>query len=163
MMDTLNPDLSEFRKRGGKLIVLECTSDFAQSAAMGMQYYDSVVDTMGQSAVDDFLRLYVSAGTDHGCAGSIDPARLDADGLTDYGVATSAGTVHGVPRNVDWFDLLVSWRQDAMAPAPFVVSTANDPAPPFQTLASRPICTYPLIARYVGGAPAVAGSYNCRP
>lgn len=162
MMDTLNPDLSEFRKRGGKLVVLECTSDFAQSAAMGMRYYHSVVGTMGQRAVDDFMRLYVSAGTDHGCAGSIDPARLGADGVTEYGVATSAGTVHGVPRNVDWFDLIVDWREDAMAPGTSVVSTANNPAAPFETLASRPICVYPLVARYVTGDPAVAGSYRCR-
>jgi len=162
MMDTLDPDLSAFHRHGGRLIVLECTADYAQSAAMGIEHYDSVVDTIGQAAVDDFMRLYISPGTDHGCAGSIDPATLDENGTTPYGVDTSPGTANGVPRNVDWFGVLESWTLDGQEPGTSVVATANTPAPPFTQLASKPICRYPLIPRYVGSDPASASSYVCQ-
>jgi feruloyl esterase len=162
MMDTLNPDLSAFNRRGGKLIVLECTADFAQSAAMGMEYHGSVVSTMGKAAVGKFMRLYVSPGTDHGCAGTIDPATLDADGKTPYGVDTSAGTVNGVPRNVDWFSVLEDWTLEGTTPGTSLRATANHYASPFQVLASKPICSYPLYPRYTGGDAASANSYRCQ-
>ncbi|WP_433466947.1 tannase/feruloyl esterase family alpha/beta hydrolase [Spirillospora sp. CA-128828] len=162
MMDTLDPDLSTFDKRGGKLIVLECTADYAQSAAMGMKYYDSVVSTMGKATTGGFMRLYVSPGTDHGCGGSIDPATLDAGGKTPYGVGTSAGTVNGVPRNVDWFGVLENWTLNGRAPGSSVTATANHYAPPFEVLAAKPVCAYPLFPRYTGGDPASANGYTCR-
>ncbi|KAB2343626.1 tannase/feruloyl esterase family alpha/beta hydrolase [Actinomadura rudentiformis] len=162
MMDTLNPDLSAFNRRGGKLIVLECTADYARSAAMGMEYYDSVVSTMGRATTGTFMRLYVSPGTDHGCGGTIDPATLDADGTTPYGVGTSAGTVNAVPRNVDWFSVLENWALKGRAPGVSVTATANHYAPPFQMLAAKPICAYPLYPRYTGGNAASANSYSCR-
>ncbi|GAB3359790.1 tannase/feruloyl esterase family alpha/beta hydrolase [Modestobacter lapidis] len=162
MMDTLDPDLSAFHRHGGKLIVLECSNDYAQSAAMGMQYYESVVDTMGQETVDEFMRLYVSPGTDHGCAGSIDPAVLTEDGMTPYGVDTSSGTANGVPRNVDWFDILEDWVFHGDAPGAAVIATSNSAAPPFEVLAAKPICAYPLIPRYTGGDAARATSYTCQ-
>lgn len=162
MMDTLNPDLSTFHRRGGKLIVLECTADYAQSAAMGMEYHESVISTMGKTAADAFMRLYVSPGTDHGCAGTIDPATLGTDGTTPYGVETSDGTVNGVPRNVDWFGILEDWTLGAQAPGLSVQATANHYAPPFQELASKPLCAHPLYPHYSGRDAASASSYSCQ-
>jgi Tannase and feruloyl esterase len=162
MMDTLDPDLSAFAQRGGKLVVLECTADFAQSAGMGMEYHDSVVSTMGKEATEGFMRLYVSPGTDHGCAGTLDPTTLDG-GRTSYGAETSDGTVNGVPRNVDWLGVIEGWVLEGAAPGNAVVATANAPGPPFQKLASKPICGYPQYPRYVGGDAALADSYRCAP
>lgn len=88
-MDTVEPGLSAFRNHGGKLIVLECTNDYAQSARTGMDYHDSVTATMGP--VDDFFKLYVSPGTDHRCGGSIDPSTLDEVGLTPGGGRPTPG------------------------------------------------------------------------
>ena len=161
LMDTVDPDLSAFRDHGGKLIVLECTNDYAQSAAMGMRYYDSVREELGEAAVDDFFKLYVSPGTDHGCGGSIDPTALDENGVTDSGLTTSTGTRHGVPRNVDWVSLIEAWVDDAQNPGDSIVASANDPATPFAALATKPICAYPNYPRYTGGEPASASSYSC--
>ena len=161
MMDTVDPDLSRFRDHGGKLIVLECTNDYAQSGAMGMRYHDSVVDQLGMRSVQGFMRTYVSAGTDHGCAGSIDPTTLDKQGRTPYGTSTSPGTENGVPRNVDWVSVLERWVIQDKAPGRQVVATANEPASPYAVLASKPTCAYPLQARYRGGDPTRVHSYTC--
>lgn len=161
LMDTIDPDLSRFRSHGGKLIVLECTNDYAQSAEMGMRYHDSVVDRLGAPAVQGFMRTYVSAGTDHGCAGSIDPTTLDERGRTQAGIQTGAGTEHGVPRNVDWVRVLEDWVNQGRAPGRQVVATANEPAAPYSVLAGKPDCAYPLQARYRGGDPTRAHSYTC--
>lgn len=157
-MDTLDPDLSAFRNHGGKLVVLECTNDYAQSARTGMDYVDSVEATMGP--VDDFMRLYVSPGTDHGCGGSIDPTTLDEDGLTPGGVRTNSGTENGVPRNVDWATTLEDWTAGT-APGPSVTATTNEPAAPFADLASKPICSYPAHPQLTGGDATRADSFTC--
>ncbi|MGP4083701.1 tannase/feruloyl esterase family alpha/beta hydrolase [Streptomyces sp. KR55] len=136
-------------------------SDYAQGAAMGMEYYKSVVRTLGQKATDAFVRLYVSPGTDHRCGGTIDPSALDGDGKTAYGVGTSAGTANGVPRNVDWFGVLEDWSFHGKAPGSAIVATANNYAPPFQVLATKPICIYPQYPRYTTGDAASANSYRC--
>jgi len=162
MMDALNPDMSAFAGRGAKLILLECTADCAQSAAMGMEYYDTVVSAMGKEAVDGFMRVFVSPGTDHVGGGSIDPATLSEEGVTHYGVHTSAGTVQGVPRNVDWLSVLEDWVWLNQSPGDCVIATSNNPAPPFETVAAKPVCRYPLVPRYTGGDPASATSYTCQ-
>ncbi|GGG61726.1 hypothetical protein GCM10011374_26030 [Kocuria dechangensis] len=160
-MDTVEADLSAFQRHGGKLTILECTADYAQSAGMGMKYYDSVVEAMGQDQVDEFLRLYVSPGTDHGCTSAIDPATLAEDGTTTYDAPTSAGTVHGVPHNTDWVTVMEDWALNGDAPGASVAATANDPAAPFEVLAAKPICRYPLHAQYTGGDAAQEDSYHC--
>lgn len=160
-MDTVDPDLSDFQRQGGKLTILECTADYAQSARMGMKYYQSVVDTMGQDQVDDFLRLYVLPGADHGCNSTINPASLAVDGTTTYEAPTSAGTVNGVPHNTDWVTVMEDWALRGNAPGKSVTATTNNPAAPFEVLASKPICHYPLHAEYTGGDPAQEKGYRC--
>lgn len=160
-MDAVDPDLSAFQRHGGKLVILECTADYAQSAAMGMKYYDSVVETMGQDRVDKFMRLYAMPGTDHGCDSVIDPAALAEDGTTTYDAPTSAGTANGVPHNTDWVTVMEDWALRGNAPGKSVTATTNNPAAPFEVLASKPICHYPLHAEYTDGDPAQEKGYRC--
>src|SRR5437868_1088738 len=54
LMDSTNPDLSAFQRRGGKLILKEHGADYAQSPYEGIQYYKSVVTRLGQPMVDSF-------------------------------------------------------------------------------------------------------------
>jgi feruloyl esterase len=75
LMDSMHPDLAAFRKRGGKLIILEHMADYAQSPYAGIEYWQSVVAKMGQSTVDQFARLYIAPGVDH--VGSGAPANVD--------------------------------------------------------------------------------------
>ena len=41
-MDSTDPDLSRFRARGGRLIMLEHMADYAQSPYAGIRYFESV-------------------------------------------------------------------------------------------------------------------------
>ena len=51
------------------------------------------------------------------------------------------------------FDALIEWVEKGKAPETLVGTSA--------TGATRPICLYPDVARYVGGDPKVASSYEC--
>src|SRR4029078_6147699 len=61
-----NPDLAEFARRGGKLILWHGTEDMAIATNNSVDYYNSVVATLGQRKVDKFMRFYTIAGFGHG-------------------------------------------------------------------------------------------------
>jgi hypothetical protein len=135
LMDATNPDLSAFAAHGGKLIISEHFADYAQSPYAGVQYYRSVVARMGRSTADGFLRLYVTPGADH------------------------MGT--GAPSNVDMLDVLSDWVENGTAPGD-LVQVAQQLAPPFPVIASRPMCRYPTYPRYRGrGDPNDAKNFRC--
>jgi feruloyl esterase len=143
LMDSTDPDLGRFRNRGGKLIMKENMADFSQSPFAGTEYYERVVDRMGQQAVDAFMRLYVTPGADHLGNGV---TRLD---------------VVDLPRGVDLLGILDGWVTHDREPGA-LVQTAQDWRPPFSVTASRPLCRYPAWPRYDGsGSPKEAQSFAC--
>ena len=75
IVDSTDPRLGAFRASGGKLIIQEHFGDYAQSPFAGVQYYRSIVDTLGQAGTDRFARLYVSPGADH--SGANAPSQVD--------------------------------------------------------------------------------------
>ena len=143
LMDATNPDLSAFFQHGGKLIIRENTGDMAQSALAGIQYYDSVVKTLGQAEVDKAVRLYVSPASSHG------------------GGAASLTTGVEVPTQHDMLSTLDRWVSTGTAPADALVQVRNATAAPYATLASRPLCRYPNYPQYVAGDALLAASYRC--
>jgi len=143
LMDSTDPDLSRFAARGGKLILKENMSDFAQSPFAGVEYYKSVVAKLGQGAVDEFVHFYVTAGANHGGTGvsSVDGAPL--------------------PRGVDLLADIDDWVDRGVAPHA-LVQVAQEAKPPFVVTASRPMCRYPAWPRYKGeGSPKEAASFAC--
>ena len=50
LIHSTNPDLSAFRRHGGRLIIKEKGNDFAQSPNAGIGYYKAVVARMGQNS-----------------------------------------------------------------------------------------------------------------
>ena len=134
LMDSTDPDLSEFRARGGKLIILENMADYAQSPFAGTRYVDSVVERMGAGQVAEFLRLYTAPGVDH--VGS------------------------GAPGNADLFPALVDWVERGKAPAGLQL-VAQEAKPPFAVTRARPLCEWPRWPRFTGGDPNRAESFEC--
>ena len=134
LMDSTDPDLSEFRARGGKLIILENMADYAQSPFAGTRYVDSVVERMGAGQVAEFLRLYTAPGVDH--VGS------------------------GAPGNADLFQALVDWVERGKAPAGLQL-VAQEAKPPFAVTRARPLCEWPRWPRFTGGDPNRAESFEC--
>ena len=144
LIDSSNPDLSAFFARGGKLILRENMGDLAQSPLAGINYFQSVVDRLGQQVVDGSARLYISPASNHS-----GPAASVTDGTL-------------VPTAVDLLDPLDTWVSSGQPPAETLVQTRKATVPPFAIEASRPMCRYPGYPHYVGGDVRVSASYECR-
>ena len=134
MMDSTNPDLSKFRARGGKLIILENMADYAQSPYAGINYVESVKDKMGAGTTNRFVRLYTAPGVDH--VGS------------------------GAPANVDMLDVLADWVERGKAPGTLEV-VEQKVETGFAVTRSLPLCQWPLWPKYNSGDTAKASSFTC--
>jgi feruloyl esterase len=99
--DATDPDLSRFADRGGKLILWHGFADYGVSAYSTIRYYERVMATMGNEAVDDFVRFYTSPGVDHLNGGP------------------GAGTA-------DYLGTLVAWVEQGTAPGDLVAHRFTD-------------------------------------
>jgi hypothetical protein len=136
LMDSTNPDLSAFKAHGGKLLMLEHLSDYAQSPYAGIGYFQQVQQHMGEAAVAAFARLYTAPGVDH--VGS------------------------GGPSNVEMLSVLVDWVEDGKAPGDLIVLDQR-PALPIATDRALPLCRWPGWPHYKAGNPRDAASFVCAP
>ena len=145
VIDAANPDLSAFRRRGGKLILKVNTTDYTVNPRWVMQYYDKVRETMGADAVKQFVRFYVAIGLFH-----------------NRNVGRNPITNALVPGYVDFIAMLDDWVEHGKAPAETQVLSDIDLLPPFTVNATFPMCAYPMYPRYNGkGDPKTASSYTC--
>ncbi|HUA61305.1 MAG TPA: tannase/feruloyl esterase family alpha/beta hydrolase [Verrucomicrobiae bacterium] len=143
IIDSTNPDLSTFRKRGGKLIVVIGTNDTLASPGAQLAYYQSVLDTMGRAAVDSFARFFVLPQTGHGLSGTT--YNTDGDG--------KPVAVQPVPNIYGRLSLITDWVENGKAPGKSVTVTAGE--------RSMPMCSYPEYPKYSGGPAGSASSYVC--
>lgn len=79
-LDATNPDLRAFYKRGGKIILTVGTQDFIASSGAQLDYYQSLINKMGQKKLDLFGRLYVVPQAGHGLSGR--SYKMNGDGET---------------------------------------------------------------------------------
>jgi len=63
--DATNPDLDTFKGHGGKLIIVQGTTDMLVAPAMTTAYFNQVSARYG-SQTKDFVRYYVEPGFGHG-------------------------------------------------------------------------------------------------
>ena len=142
-LDATNPDLSAFARRGGKMIVAIGTNDTLASPGAQLDYYQSVLDKMGRSSVDEFARFYVIPQTGHGLTGS--SYTTNGDG--------AAITAAQIPSRFDRVAMLLDWVEKGMAPPKSATATGN--------AGTLPLCSYPTYPKYNSGPATVAGSYTC--
>jgi Tannase and feruloyl esterase len=143
ILDATNPDLSAFQKRGAKMIVTIGTNDTLASPGAQLDYFQSVIDRMGRSTVDQFARFLVMPQTGHGLTG------------TSYAVSGEGKTISSlpIPNRYDQVGLLFDWVENNVAPGMSVTVTADD--------RSLPLCSYPSYPRYRSGPAGSASSYEC--
>ena len=128
----MNPDISEYIVRGGKLITMQGLADEVISPNETIAFYRTLVQRYGQAKIDSVMRLYMVPGYQHG-NGVFIPSW---DGL----------------RALD------EWASDGVAPEGLV---AVDTAAATQGR-SRPLCRYPAYPRYTGrGNVDAASSFQC--
>src|SRR5262249_42443393 len=65
ILNSTDPNLQAFQKRGGKLILYHGWSDAAIAPENAINYYNSVVKTMGRREADQFVRLFMVPGMQH--------------------------------------------------------------------------------------------------
>jgi feruloyl esterase len=142
-LDSTDPNLDAFRRRGGKLIVTVGTDDTTASSGEQLNYYRTVLDAMGRSAVDSFARLYVIPQGGHGLSGRAAPINGDGERVEQI----------QVPSNADRFAMLQAWVEKGTAPGRSEVVSAG--------ARSMPMCSYPEYPHYRGGDINQAAAYAC--
>jgi feruloyl esterase len=135
VIGTDNPDLTAFRDRGGKVIIWHGWADQLISSEGTVDYYKRVQERMGGAkSTSDFARLFMAPGVGH-CGGGTGPApegQLDA---------------------------VLSWVEQGKAPETLPAARRDQAG---AVTRSRPLCQYPLVARYKGaGSTDDAASFVC--
>jgi len=143
ILDSTNPDLSAFQKRGGKMIVAIGTNDTTAPPGEQLDYYKSVIDKMGRANVDAFARLFVLPQTGHGLTGT--NYATNGDGKPQE--------ARQLPSTFDRVALLVDWVEKGVAPGKSIVVTGGG--------RSLPMCSYPEYPKYNNGPVDAAESYQC--
>ncbi|SDC85598.1 tannase/feruloyl esterase family alpha/beta hydrolase [Paraburkholderia lycopersici] len=128
----MNPDVSRYIARGGKLITLQGLADEVISPNQTIAYYQALVDRYGEARVDSFMRLYMVPGYQHG-----------------NGVF--------IP-SVDLLGALDDWVTNGNAPETLFVTDIAQAT----NGRTRPLCRYPAFPRYLGkGNLNHATSFTC--
>jgi hypothetical protein len=135
VIGTDNSDLTGFRDRGGKAIVWHGWADQLITAEGSIDYYTRVQQEMGGAKkTAEFIRLFMAPGVTH-CAGG-------------------AG-----PQPTGLMEALLAWVEDGKAPDT-LPATRRDQAG--VVTRSRPLCAYPLVAKYKGsGSTDEAANFVC--
>jgi feruloyl esterase len=147
-LDSINPDLSVFQKRGGKLIVYHGWSDPAIPSANAIRYYDSVDKKMSAKAAAEFVRLYMVPRTGDCGGGASQRVRQAATPDADRFHSADAA--------------LEAWVEQGSAPAEIIATKYKDSKPCAPVERTRPICPWPQTAHYKGtGSTDDASRFSC--
>jgi feruloyl esterase len=133
LITATNPDLRAFFARGGKLLHYHGWSDEQISPMNSLDYYNSVVRTIGAKTSDSY-RLFFMPGMAH-CGGGSGPSQFNA--------------VAAMER----------WRESGIAPDQMTAYRITDG----RVDMTRPLCPYPQVATYTGkGSVRDAANFACR-
>jgi len=140
-----NPDIANYRDRGGKMILYHGSGDSGPNAVDTANYYDAVVQRNGSyEATAKFARLFLVPGMGH-CGGG---------------------------PSTDTFDRLAAiekWVEGGVAPDRIIATARAGNAdltavtPAISASTSRPLCPYPSYAHYNGtGSVEDAANFTCK-
>ncbi len=133
VLDATDPDLTAFRRRGGKLLMYFGWADPQLNPRVALEYYEEVTAKLGPST-PEFARLFMVPGMFH-CGGGI--------GTSTFDTATP----------------LVRWVEQGVAPASIPAARVVGG----KTDRTRPLCPWPEVAQYNGtGSIDDAANFTCR-
>ncbi len=137
--DVDDPRLTDFARRGGKMIVYHGASDPVFSVNDTLRWADRLQHNLGLAAAGQVARVFTVPGMGH-CQGGPATDQFDALGA------------------------LVDWVENGKPPARIEarVDPANKSLPAlWSAQRSRPLCPHPQLMRYAGGDVEQATSFRC--
>jgi feruloyl esterase len=165
-LNSNNPDLTLFRRRGGKLIMYHGFADPAISPLISLDYYTAVIGTQGDEGYGngrrkdaleetrDFALLFTAPGMNH-CAGG--------PGANVFGNYMFNPVGNGLEDpDHDVVMALDRWVSTGVAPKQIIATKFVDDKPSKGIAFTRPLCPYPEVARYKGtGDPTYFVNFAC--
>jgi feruloyl esterase len=138
-LNAVSTDLSDFRRRGNKLIMYHGWADPVIPSQASINYFNALVrhDSHGGDGItQNYARLFMVPGMYH-CLGGPGPNVFDA--ITP----------------------LVNWVEKGVAPETIIATKYVNDAPPAVQM-TRPLCVFPKVAIYKGSGDAnVAANFTC--
>jgi Tannase and feruloyl esterase len=133
MNNATDPNLKPFFSHKGKLMMYHGWNDQLIAPMNSINYYSSVVKSVGNSAKDS-MRLFMVPGMTH-CQGGAGPSSFDA------------------------VTLMEQWVEQGKAPEKMIASHLTNG----QVDRTRPLCAYPQVATYNGsGSTDEAANFSCK-
>ena len=136
-MTAVDPDLSAFKARGGKLLIYHGWNDGGSGGAISplntLDYFAGVLKAMGANQ-ENWLRVFMVPGMEH-CGGGPGPSQFNA------------------------LAVLERWRETGVAPEQITGYHVENN----RVTMTRPLCPYPKVAVYVGtGSTNDAANFACK-
>ena len=134
VMNATDPNLKPFFSHNGKVILYHGWSDPNITPLSTVQYYKSVVDTLGgEKNTTNSIRLFLEPGMGH-CGGGEGPNKFDV------------------------VSALEGWVEKGSAPQSMIASHSTAG----KVDRTRPLCPYPQVAKYKGsGSIDDAANFSC--
>jgi len=137
--NAMNPDLSRFKARGGKLLMYHGLADPLVTPQNTLDYY-AAVEKAAAGDVTEYFRLFMIPGMDH-CGLPAQPG----PGITEAGF--------------DPLTALEKWVEDGVPPDSLIATKTDRDG---KILWTQPVCPHPRKARYKeAGDRKDAASYSC--
>ena len=134
LMNAIDPNLKPLFSRGGKVLMYHGWADPGIAPENSVNYYDSVVDKLGKTAVSNSMRLFMVPGMGH-CQGG--------DGTSTFNM----------------MDAISNWVEQGKAPDRIEASRVRGG----KTDRTRPLCAYPQVAVYNGsGSTDESANFSCK-
>jgi feruloyl esterase len=135
-VNAVDPDLTKFFARGGRLLLVDGWADTAVPPKVAINYYKNVVAKTGAKAVKESMRFFMVPGMGHG------PGTNGAENFT-----------------FDALGMVEEWKKTGKAPDTLIVSHYKNG----MEVGKRLVCQYPMVAMFKGsGDMEDATSYVCR-